>query len=84
MYRKYHLNISEDKSSIELYRGTDLNVYAELSHIQNKPSNDFYSIQDVLSSGQQIGKESINMLGAIKQVILVQFDICNRHCNWFF
>ena len=71
MFRRYHLNISEDKSTVELYKGSDLNIYAELSHTQNKPDNDFFSIQDVISGGHKIGKDSINILGAVKQVGLI-------------
>ena len=66
--RQYHLNISENKSIIEIYKGRDINLYAELSHIQIKQSNDFYTINDIITNGQKLVSESINILGAIKQV----------------
>ncbi|KAI0214862.1 hypothetical protein LSAT2_033122 [Lamellibrachia satsuma] len=63
----YQLNVSETRSTVQLYSGFDLGSYNTLFHIPVKPSNDFYTIADILTNGQVLHGQYISILAAVKQ-----------------
>ena len=64
----YQLNLSENRSSIELHCGLNMGGYNQLTHVPAKASNDYYTIGDILSNGQLLQGETINLQAAIKNV----------------
>ncbi|CAH1795283.1 unnamed protein product [Owenia fusiformis] len=64
----YVLNISEQHSTVKLYGDWDLSEYNTLLHIPIKPHNDFYTLLDVVTNGQNLNGELINLLVAIKSI----------------
>ena len=51
-----------------LYDGLDMGSYASLQFIPTKASSDYYTLEDVLTNGQGLEGEHVNLLAAIRKV----------------
>lgn len=65
---QYQINVSEMYSTLTLYDGMDYTDYTALAHIPLRPSNDYYTLSDVLSGGQSLDGSFINILAIVKHV----------------
>ncbi|KAK3612237.1 hypothetical protein CHS0354_039517 [Potamilus streckersoni] len=64
----FHLNASENHSSISIYGGYDISQYQSLMNLPTKPSNDYYTLEDVIANGESLHGEHINLLAAVRKV----------------
>jgi hypothetical protein len=62
------LNVSEAHSTVSLYSGWDLSDMNVLIHTPVKEHGDYCVIDDILSSGQNIHGDHMNVLVAVKNV----------------
>ena len=67
-FSNVQLNVSEAYSSVSLYTGWDLNEMNVLIHTPVKENGDYCAIDDILSSGQNIHGDHMNVLVAVKNV----------------
>lgn len=70
-FRNFYLNLSENHGNISLYNGLDMDGYIPLLYIPTKPTSDYYTLEDVLSNGQNLNGEHINLLAAVRKVSLI-------------
>ena len=64
----YQLHLSENYSSVNHYSGVELRELEAIAHIPVKPSNDYYTLNDVITSGQHLHGEHVNIQAVVKQV----------------
>ncbi|XP_028395355.1 meiosis-specific with OB domain-containing protein-like [Dendronephthya gigantea] len=62
------LNVSETHSTVSLYSGWDLNDMNVLLHTPVKENGDYCVIDDILTSGQNLHGDHLNVLVAVKHV----------------
>lgn len=60
--------MSETYSTLILYDGMNYTNFTALAHVPLRPSNDYYTLSDILSSGQSLGGSFINILAIVKHV----------------
>ena len=68
IYSQYQINVSEIYSTLILYDGANYTEFTALAHVPLRPPNDYYTLSDVLSSGQSLDGSSINILAIVKHV----------------
>ena len=66
----HQLNATEGHSTISLYSGWDYTDFTALAHVPLRPPNDYYPLNDILSSGQALEGAHINILAIIRHVRL--------------
>ena len=67
-YSGHQLNATEGHSTISLYSGWDYTDFTALAHIPLRPPNDYYPLNDILSSGQALEGTHINILAIVRHV----------------
>ena len=68
LYSGHQLNATENHTTISLYSGWDYTDYTSLAHIPLRPPNDYYPLNDILSSGQTLEGAHLNLLAIVRQV----------------
>lgn len=64
----HQLNATEGHTTISLYSGWDYTDYTSLAHIPLRPLNDYYPLNDILSSGQTLEGSHVNLLAIVRHV----------------
>ena len=62
------MNLSEAHSEVALYSGWDYTEYTSLAHVSLRPSNDYYTLGDILANGTSLEGNHINILAAVRDV----------------
>ena len=63
---QYYVNLSEAHSEVALYSGWDYTEYTSLAHVSLRPSNDYYTLGDILANGTSLEGNHINILAAVR------------------
>ena len=64
----YQLSLSEHKSSLSLYGGPDHRLYYPMLNVPTKQVDDYYTISDILTNGQNLNQTQANIMAAVKTV----------------
>ncbi|KAJ8037086.1 Meiosis-specific with OB domain-containing protein [Holothuria leucospilota] len=64
----FQLSFSELHSSIELCGSWDTNRFSNLAHIPVCDSKEFHNLCEILSNGQNLNQQNVNILAMIKQM----------------
>ncbi|XP_071797050.1 meiosis-specific with OB domain-containing protein-like [Asterias amurensis] len=64
----YQLSLSEKYSSLSLYGGWNLDRFNTLQHVPIRGNDNYYTLADVLSNGQGLHGEHINLLALLKTI----------------
>lgn len=64
----YQLSLSENKSTVKMYGGWSSEAYSKLLHVTTKPSNDFFTLADIISNGNNVNDDHVNILAAVRSV----------------
>lgn len=67
----FQLSFSERYSSFQLYGGWDTDKYSSLVHMPIQDSKDFHNLGEILSNGQNLSQQHVNILAMIKHVSLL-------------
>ncbi|XP_077980792.1 meiosis-specific with OB domain-containing protein-like [Glandiceps talaboti] len=62
------LNISERHSTVCQYSGWDFANFNSIQHIPIKDTSDYYTLGDVITNGQSLNGEHINLLALVKEI----------------
>ena len=62
------LTVGENQGTIVPYSGLDIEDYTHLIHTPTRPSNDFYTLEDIIANGMSLQGEHINILAVVKRV----------------
>lgn len=83
-FSNIQLNVSEAYSTVSLYSGWDLSDMNVLMHIPVKENGDYCTIDDILSNGQNIHGDLVNILVAVRNVRATGFgpDGCKYLPNY--
>ena len=67
-HSQYQINVSEIYSTLTLYDGGNYTQFTALAHIPLRPPNDYYTLSDLLNSGQSLDGSNVNILAIVKRV----------------
>ena len=62
------MNVSENHGTVEAYTGWDAAMYRNTLTLPTRPSNDYYTLEDINISGMALQGEHLNILAAVKKV----------------
>ncbi|XP_077865769.1 meiosis-specific with OB domain-containing protein-like [Saccoglossus kowalevskii] len=62
------INISETRSTVVHYSGWDFANFNSIQHIPVKESNDYYTLADVITNGQNLHGQHINLLALVREM----------------
>ncbi|KAK3768180.1 hypothetical protein RRG08_031719 [Elysia crispata] len=62
------LTVGENQGTIVPYSGLDIEDYTHLIHTPTRPSNDFYTLEDIIANGMSLQGEHINILAVVKRI----------------
>ncbi|KAK7507687.1 hypothetical protein BaRGS_00001622 [Batillaria attramentaria] len=69
----FQLSVSENHGSVDVYTGWDAASYTSFLSLPIRPSNDYYTLEDITISGAALQGEHINILAAIKKVGQIRY-----------
>lgn len=68
IYSHFQLSFSERYSYLQLCGGWDTDKYSSLAHMPTQDSKDYHNLGEILSNGQNLNQQHVNILAMIKQV----------------
>ena len=66
----YQANVTEEKGNVHLYSGWDSKDFQKLIRTPCRATNDYYTIDDIFASGQELDKQFVNILAAVNKVCI--------------
>ena len=74
------MNVSELHTTVALYNERDGADFTHLAHVPLRPSNDYYTLSDILMNGMSLDGAHVNLLAGIKSVSCMVACMCTH--NW--
>jgi len=65
------VTVSENHGTVEAYTGWDAATYKNTLTLPTRPSNDYYTLEDINISGMALQGEHLNILAAVKKVAIM-------------
>jgi hypothetical protein len=70
----YQLSLNENRGMLCPCDAWITNDYLHLLHIPVKPHNDYYTISDIDTNGQDMSGDVVSMMAVVKQVCCFAFE----------
>ena len=64
----YHLSVNENRGEVKACDEWTAADYVRLMHVPVKPHNDYYTISDIITNGQDMNGDIVSMMAVVKQV----------------
>lgn len=71
LWSSFQVTVSENHGTVEAYTGWDAATYKNTLTLPTRPSNDYYTLEDINISGMALQGEHLNILAAVKKVAIM-------------